>query len=311
VKSNAIINAIFYTLKPCIPRPIQLAIRRAIVSRKLLQYGAVWPIDPKASTPPAVWKGWPDKKKFALVLIHDVDTAKGQAKCIRLMENEKQLGFRSSFNFVPERYTVNKEIHKILAANKFGIGVHGLKHDGKLFASKKLFEEQAPKVNRYLHEWGVRGFSTPSMLRNLEWMLALHIGFSTSSFDTDPFEPQPEGVGTIFPFFVGDPLNGRGFVELPYTLVQDFTLFVIMRAKTIDVWKRKLEWISMNGGMALLNTHPDYMNFENVKCGREEYPAERYQEFLHHVSTTYRNVVWHATPDEIAEFWMREMGRAG
>jgi hypothetical protein len=30
----------------------------------------------------------------------------------------------------------------------FGIGVNGLKHDGKLFSSKKIFDERAPQKSR-------------------------------------------------------------------------------------------------------------------------------------------------------------------
>ena len=39
-------------------------------------------------------------------------------------------------------------------------------------------------------------------------------------------------------------------------------LFILMKEKNIDIWKQKLDWISEHSGMALLNTHPDYMNFD-------------------------------------------------
>lgn len=55
--------------------------------------------------------------------------------------------------------------------------------------------------------------------------------------------------------------QGTGFVELPHSLVQDFTLFVILRERNIAIWRRKLDWIAERGGMALLKTHPDYMCF--------------------------------------------------
>jgi len=42
-------------------------------------------------------------------------------------------------------------------------------------------------------------------------------------------------------------------VELPYSLPQDFSLFVIMRERNIDIWKIKLDWIVEKGGMALLH----------------------------------------------------------
>ena len=68
------------------------------------KYVGVWPIDERAGKAPKGWQGWPEGKKFALVLTHDVDTAKGQERCYQLAELEERLGFRSSFNFVPERY---------------------------------------------------------------------------------------------------------------------------------------------------------------------------------------------------------------
>ena len=43
---------------------------------------------------------------------------------------------------------------------------------------------------------------------------------------------------------------------------QDHLLFVILQEKNIDIWKRKLDWIAEKGGMALLNTHSDYMSFD-------------------------------------------------
>jgi len=94
-----------------------------------------------------------------------------------------------------------------------------------------------------------------------------------------------------------------GYVELPYTLPQDFTLFVLMQEKTIDIWKRKLDWIVLHGGMALINTHPDYMRYEGTELGQEEYPAGYYEEFLRYVKEKYEGQYWHVLPAEIANFW--------
>ena len=33
----------------------------------------IWPIDTNSAKPPENWQGWPDGKKIALVLTHDVD----------------------------------------------------------------------------------------------------------------------------------------------------------------------------------------------------------------------------------------------
>ena len=143
------------------------------------------------------------------------------------------------------------ELRQELTADGFEVGVHGLNHDGKLYSSKAEFDRRAKRINRYLKEWNAVGFRSPAMHHNLEWLKALNIEYDASTFDTDPFEPQPDGVGTIFPFWVARD-DGTGYVELPYTLPQDFTLFVLMKERTIDIWKKKLDWIAEKGGMALI-----------------------------------------------------------
>ncbi len=219
------------------------------------------------------------------------------------MELEKNLGFRSSFNFVPRRYVVSADLRNALAKDGFEVGVHGLYHDGRYYESMVEFRKRAALINSYLKEWGSVGFRSPSMIRNLNWIHGLNIEYDASTFDTDPFEPQPDGMGTIFPFFVQEDSSDKGYVELPYTLPQDFTLFILMKEKNIDIWKKKFDWIASNGGMALLNTHPDYMNFDEKKLGIEEYPASYYEEFLTYIKDNYKDQYWHVLPRDMARFW--------
>ena len=296
-------NQIYYTLRPFIPRIAQIALRRQIVLFKRKRNSFRWPIDESAYRLPPNWGGWPKDKKFAFVLIHDVDTLQGVHRCENLMRLEEKLGMRSSFNFVPERYQNMPSIRKLLVSRGFEIGVHGLKHDGKLFRSKRIFMKRAKRINQYLRDWKTSGFSSPSMHHNLAWMPMLDIKHATSTFDTDPFEPCPEGVRTIFPFWVkGNDLND-GYVELPYTLPQDFTLFILMQDSDIRIWKRKLDWIVENNGMALLNTHPDYMKFNGGNCQLDQYPVARYEELLNYVKDNYEGQYWQALPEQIAVFW--------
>jgi len=241
-------------------------------------------------------------------LTHDVESAKGQDKCDELMRLEEEMGVRSSFGFVAEEYELAPEIRHRLTDRGFEVNVHGLRHDGKLYKSKKSFQTQALRINRYLKEWGAAGFRSPSMYRNLEWIHDLQIEYDASSFDTDPFEPQPDGMRTIFPLFMGTNSHCGGYVELPYTLPQDFTLFVLMRQKNIDIWMQKLDWIAKNGGMALVITHPDYMNFSGKNLGIDEYPAAYYKEFLEQIKTRYEGQYWHVLPREIARFWSKNYG---
>jgi len=262
-----------------------------------------WPIDLKAGRLPAMWQGWPGKSRFAFILTHDVDTAAGFDRCLDVLALEKQLGFKSSFNFVPERYPLRREVLSAVAANGFEVGVHGLKHDGKLYNSYRTFRLRREKINSYLSDWQAVGFRSPSMHHNLGWIQELNIEYDSSTFDTDPFEPQSDGVQTIFPFWVEGPNSHEGYVEMPYTLPQDFTLFVMLREKTDLIWKKKLEWIVEKGGLALMNTHPDYMNFASGLPGREQYPVRLYEEFLKYVSREYAGMYWHVLPKTIARFY--------
>jgi peptidoglycan/xylan/chitin deacetylase (PgdA/CDA1 family) len=292
----------YYLAKPFIPRALQLFLRRKMIIGKRKRVGNIWPILEAAGEKPENWKSWPDEKKFALILTHDVDTARGQDRCRQLMEMEISEGFRSSFNFVPERYPVSADLRQELVQNGFEVGVHGLNHDGKLYSSREIFLERATKINRYLQDWDAVGFRSPSMHHNLEWIHDLKIKYDCSTFDTDPFQPQPDGVETIFPFCVPKSEKSIGYIELPYTLPQDFVLFVLLNEKNIDIWKTKLDWIAERGGMALINTHPDYMNFDGTSLAQEDYPAHYYMQFLQYIKTRHKNQYWHALPKKAASF---------
>ncbi len=301
-----LIRNIYYHIKPLIPRSLQIAIRRKLISQKLASCGDIWPIDEEAGDTPVGFKGWPEQKRFALILTHDVETAHGHNKCHDLMKLEKELGFKSSFSFVPGRYNVTSELREHLVDNGFEVAVHGLYHDGKIYLTRKIFNKRATRINHYLEEWNAVGFRSPSMHRNLEWIHDLNIEYDSSTFDTDPFEPHSTGIKTIFPFWIPGNSPGQGYVELPYTLPQDFTLFVLMQERNIDIWKRKLDWIVNQGGMALLNTHPDYMNFENDRHRNEEYPAKFYADFLNYVKTRYKDQYWHVPPKDIVPLFKKK-----
>lgn len=293
-------NRLFYLIKPFVPRRLQIFLRKRIAIQKRFKNSHLWPINEKIGKKPKGWYGWPEQKRFALVLTHDVETAAGLEKCRQLMKYELEFGFRSSFNFVPEKYNVSQTLLDDLNHSGFEVGVHGLKHDGRLYGSQKIFNERAKGINHYLKMWKAVGFRSPAMLRNLDWIHNLNIEYDSSTFDVDPFEPQPDGVNSIFPFRVPGYQNSSGYTELPYTLPQDHLLFIILKEKNIEIWKKKLDWIVEHGGMALLVTHPDYMNFSSENLGWEEYPVKYYLQFLEYVKTKYEGLYWHALPRVVA-----------
>ena len=293
---------LYYLIKPVIPRRLQISLRQFIARKKREKYANIWPIVQSSSKKPGQWKGWPNNKKFALVLTHDIEHQKGYDKVLDLMQIEKDLGFIGSYNFIPERdYKIKKSLFDTLRLNGFEIGVHGLYHDGKLYSSRKEFIRRAEKINYYLEEWKCKGFRSPAMHHNLEWLLDLNIEYDLSTFDTDPFEPQPDGVGTIFPFWVYG-INGKRYLEIPYTIPQDSTVFILLGEKDTKIWKEKLDWIVKHGGMALLNTHPDYIAFNNKK-EFEKYSLRHYIDFLKYIKSNYENQYWNALPQTLCKYF--------
>lgn len=275
-----------------------------------------WPIDEAAGTTPAGWPGWPDGKKFAVVLTHDVESAVGLRKCRSLLDLEVSMGFRSAFNFIPEGdYEVTADLRQEMVQAGFEVGVHDLKHDGKLFDSWSRFRTSAARINEYVQKWGATGYRSGFMQRNLDWLHELDIRYDSSTFDTDPFEVQPDGAGTIFPFWIETPVSrpsgtgagGKrgGYVELPYTLPQDSTLFLVFRHTSPETWIRKADWVAAKGGMILVNVHPDYMRFADEAPSARTYPADFYRQLLQHLREKYAGQYWQALPKEVAEFTTR------
>ncbi len=301
----SLLRRLYYDAKPFIPARLRLMLRRVLARQALERSRAVWPIDPSAARPPARWEGWPGGKKFAFILTHDVEGARGFERVERLLELDRRLGFAGSFNFVPEgEYRLSAEVRARIVDAGFEVGVHDLRHDGKLYRSREIFRENARRINTYLQDWEAVGFRSGFMHHEFEWLHDLNIEYDASGFDTDPFEPQPDGVGTIFPFMIPSPKGGKGYVELPYTLAQDSTLFRFLQQRDIGIWKQKLAWIAKHGGMALVNVHPDYMDF-GPGGSEHDYPSRYLEELLQHVRAEYEGAYWNPLPKDLAGFWRK------
>lgn len=297
----------YYRLKPLLPRPLTRVLRRVYGTPSGAAFPLAWPVDDRyaryqwavlrhvlahlqRTTGRAALRYthfWPDNRQFALVLTHDIETAAGQDWVRRVADLETGLGFRSSFNFVPERYPLDTGLIAELRRRGFEVGVHGLTHDGRLFESPDEFARRAARINTYLRGWRAAGFRSPCTLRHPAWMQQLDIEYDSSFFDTDPYEPLPGGTLALWPFFIGR------FVELPYTLVQDYTLTAVLGHTTPRLWLEKVDVIASFGGLALLNTHPDYL--------RDPAVWAVYEQFL--AAMQPRSDTWLALPRTVARWW--------
>ena len=298
---------LYYQVKPLLPRALRTFGRQHYRHSQEAQPPLKWPVEDRyvhfqfqclnslleqrgLSSVPYI-NFWPDGHRYAFVLTHDIEEERGATFVREVADLEERYGFRSVFNFVPERYPIDTNLLQDLRQRGFEIGVHGLKHDGKLFSSRSVFERRAAKINQYLHAWGAVGFRTPYTHRNPEWMQALDVEYDLSFFDTDPYEPLPGGTMSIWPFQLGK------FMELPYTLTQDNTLANILRAQTPELWTNKVDFIAQWYGMALVNVHPDYLR--SAQCW------SLYEDLLKNMRL--REGYWHALPRDVARWWQQRM----
>lgn len=294
---------IYYDLKPLLARPAIALLRRAYGRDDDRAGGLGWPSESRyADFLHAVLvyvlerRGlesakyvslWPDDRRLAFVLTHDVERREGLDFVMKVVELDERYGFRSSFNFVPERYRADPGFVSELKARGFEVGVHDLNHDGKLFRSRAIFDSRAERINAELARTGAVGFRAALHHRNPVWMQALNLEYDLSFFDSDPFEPIPGGTMSLWPFILGR------FVELPYTLVQDYTLTEVLGETTPALWLEKVDFIAARRGMALLNTHPDYL--------RSRKTWKVYEAFLAEMAE--RSDFWHALPRDVARWW--------
>ena len=231
---------------------------------------------------------WPESADFALVLTHDVETRRGFLQIPKLAEIEETLGFRSSWNIVPYKYKMDDGLIDEIKKRGHEFAIHGYNHDGRLFQSKEMFDSRVPMINRAIERYGAVGFRAPMVHRNLHWMQQLNIEYDASCFDVDPFQAMPGGVGGIWPFAVGK------FIELPYTMPQDHTLFVSLGETSDRIWRDKLQFIQRHHGMALMLTHPDYLDSPSRLAV--------YRDFL--LWLRDHSAHWHVLPRQISR-WFR------
>jgi hypothetical protein len=292
----------YYLLRPALPRRVQISLRRAFTPVQERTTFPRWPVEDglhefyrwlfgvleEIAGRPVPWLDlWPHGRSWAFVLTHDVETAAGLGQRELLRGPERELGLRSSWNLVAERYDVDDDLVRSLRDDNCEVGVHGLRHDGKDLGSSRLLRKRLPAMRRAAQRWGAVGFRSPATHRRWEWMPRLGFDYDSSYPDTDRYEPQPGGCCTVLPFFNED------MVELPITLPQDHTLFALLGCGDGEPWREKARHIRDHGGMALVLTHPDYAS-DPVLAGA-------YRELI---SSLHQDpTMWHALPHEVACWW--------
>ena len=294
----------YYRARPLLPRSVQMTMRRSFSRVQSKARFPRWPVETALhdfyellfALAATVAEGsvpyispWPRNWAWAMVLTHDVETQKGYERLPKLLQVEVETGYRSSWNFVPEnRYVVDDDLVGTLQEQGFEVGVHGLYHDGRDLSSAK-FQSRLPAIRSYAEKWQAKGFRSPGTLRSQALMPLLGFDYDSSYTDTAPFEPQPGGCCTWLPYMIQD------MVELPITLTQDHTLFDLLGHRDETFWVEKARFLRHRGGMALVLTHPDYVD--------NPYLLQAYRSLLGEFADD--SSAWKALPRDVSNWWRR------
>lgn len=301
--SPAMLNT-FYRVKRGIPRAAQLAARRSMISWQGVPEFPRWPLDDtvhrltglyaycrllahERSSADFTWF-WPDGASAAFILTHDVEGTDGLRGMMEIADLEEELGFRSSFN-LGGWYDVDPGAVSELQGRGFELGVHGIVHDRSLFSTRAAFDRAQPALRALRERFGADGFRSPATHRVHEWLGDLDFSYDCSVPNSDPFEPQPGGSCTVWPFFIGK------LVELPYTLPQDHTLFTLLKHENPDLWIEQSGRIEELNGLIQCVSHPD------VGYLGDPHKRAAYREYL--VAMADRPKIWRALPREVADWW--------
>jgi hypothetical protein len=207
---------------------------------------------------------WPEGRAAAVLLTHDIDIVEDLERIDPLRDLERDRSLPSAFGFVPRVTWPNRALVERLISDGCESYVHDYAHDGRFpyggrdrieacFAS--LFAE---------HAWArplFRGFRSGQLLMTSDLLAEV-----AAWFDYDLTFPDVErggpygglvGAGTVVPFMLG-PL-----LEIPLTLPQDFFVEQVLRLSPDGIgaiWRAKLEAVVNRGGVAVVNTHPLWVN---------------------------------------------------
>jgi peptidoglycan/xylan/chitin deacetylase (PgdA/CDA1 family) len=235
-------------------------------------------LDPSTKEKREFWQ-----KEFGVIMTHDVDTRKGYEFGLnKFVEMEKAEDMVSTYNIVPSsfEYELDQDLVTSLIHDGFDIGMHGLHHDGRFaFLSEeeqrmRIFDAASRARELGIHSVGYRApwlHRTKQMVRYLTEAL---FDWDSSFPDTDDSTIGYASTGsrTIFPFY---PLYKDGgfwkyshVVEIPVSMPQDWTLlyyYKLSEETILRAWKKKMDYIKSQGGLATFIVHPDQEDFGHPK----------------------------------------------
>ena len=298
----------YYRLRPFLPVALRKHLQRAYLRGWETRTFPNWPLDRSADALferimavvlqatgrekfPFIWF-WPEGHKACGILTHDIETKAGRDLTGQLMDIDDSFGIKASIQVVPEkRYSVSDAFLNSMRVRGFEINVHGLDHDGNLFQDRATFLESAKRINEYAEVFGSRGFRSPTMYRNVDWLRHLNFSYDMSIPNVARLEPQHGGCCTVMPYF----LPG-GMVELPLTTTQDYTLFNVLNDYSTTLWHQQIDLILRGHGLISLIIHPDYIFSQRAQ--------HIYRQLLGYLQKLRNDEqVWVTLPGDVDQWW--------
>jgi peptidoglycan/xylan/chitin deacetylase (PgdA/CDA1 family) len=297
----------YYLLRPLLPVAFRKHLQRIALKGWNKRDFPAWPVDfttenifekvfgflLQALNPPEIpfiWY-WPDGYSACCLITHDVETRAGRDFCRTMMRMEARHGVASSFELVPEqRYEVPMELIEQIRESGCEVCIHGLNHGGDLFSSEEVFREQAERINEYAEKWSAIGFRSPVLYRNLDWLHALKIDYDLSVPNVGHLDPQPGGCCTVMPYFIGN------ILELPLTTTQDYSIYHILKQRSLGLWKEQTEKILDRHGLISFIIHPDYTT--------ARWSKQLYESLLEYLTRLRADRgLWIALPRDVNAWW--------
>jgi len=304
---NSMARALYYSLRPFLPVQIRRHIQRAYLTGWRDISFPRWPVDRTVDEclertlalsmraqgvdrVPFIWF-WPDEATSCAIVTHDVEHLSGRNFCSSLMDLDDAAGVKSSFQIVPEgRYPVPDSLLDEIRDRGFEINVHDLNHSGELFTSREAFSSAVARINDYGRRFQAAGFRSGALYRNQAWFESLEFSYDMSVPSVAHLDPQRGGCCTVMPYFVDR------ILELPVTTIQDYSLFHILNDYSIDIWKRQLDAITRQHGLASFIVHPDYVIEKRARA--------TYRALLDHLAMMRdERQVWMALPRDVDRWW--------
>jgi hypothetical protein len=305
--NHPMIRDVYYRLRPVLPLAVRKRLQRAHLRhwRKIPFPG--WPVDRTVERiletllmlamkaqgldrVPFIWF-WPEGAPSCVIMTHDVEDLAGRNFCSKLMDLDDAAGVKASFQIVPQdRYPIPDTFLAEIRHRGFEINVHDLNHDGRLFQRHHVFLRWVERINEYGKKFGALGFRSGALYRNQAWYNALDFSYDMSVPSVAHLDPQRGGCCSVMPFFIGR------ILELPVTTIQDYSLFHILHDYSIDLWKRQLDVITDQYGLASFIVHPDYII--------EQRARRTYETLLEHLARLRQaRRIWIALPREVDRWW--------